>query len=119
MVLALRSDIINEESAVNDVLVKALEQDGIGFHFHSQVEKVAHVDGVFKLTLSTGKILEGEALLIATGRKPNTKALNAEATGVELDDRGYIKIDEHFHTTCNGVYAIGDASGQPAFTHVS
>jgi pyruvate/2-oxoglutarate dehydrogenase complex dihydrolipoamide dehydrogenase (E3) component len=109
----------HEESAVSDIVVKALEQDGIEFHFHTKVEKVAHKDGVFKLMLSTGKTLEGEALLIVTGRKPNTKALNTDATGVELDERDYIKIDEHFHTTCNGVYAIGDASGQPAFTHVS
>lgn len=58
-------------------------------------------------------------MLVATGRKPNTKALNAAATGIELDDRGYIKIDDHFHTTCDGVYAIGDVSRQPAFTHVS
>ncbi len=41
------------------------------------------------------------------------------ATGVKLDDRGYIKIDDHFPTTCDGVYAIGDAAKQPAFTHVS
>jgi dihydrolipoamide dehydrogenase len=108
-----------EESEVSEILVKALEQDGIEFHFHTKVEKVAHADGVFTLMLSTGKTLEGEALLVATGRKPNTQALNAEATGVELDDRGYIKIDEHFHTTRDGIYAIGDASGQPAFTHVS
>jgi pyruvate/2-oxoglutarate dehydrogenase complex dihydrolipoamide dehydrogenase (E3) component len=108
-----------EEFEVSEVLVKAFERDGIKFHFHTKVEKVAYQNNVFTLMLSTGKTLEGEALLIVTGRKPNTKALNAEATGVELDDRGYIKIDEHFHTTCDGVYAIGDASGQPAFTHVS
>jgi pyruvate/2-oxoglutarate dehydrogenase complex dihydrolipoamide dehydrogenase (E3) component len=108
-----------EKSEVSEILVKALEQDGIEFHFHTKVEKVAHADGVFTLMLSTGETLEGEALLVATGRKPNTQALNTSATGVELDDRGYIKIDEHFHTTCDGVYAIGDASGQPAFTHVS
>jgi pyruvate/2-oxoglutarate dehydrogenase complex dihydrolipoamide dehydrogenase (E3) component len=108
-----------EESEVSEILVKALDQDGIKFHFHTKVEKVTHADDVFTLMLSTGKTIEGEALLMVTGRKPNTKELNAEATGVELDDRDYIKIDEHFHTTCDGIYAIGDASGQPAFTHVS
>jgi len=81
-----------------------------------KVEQVAYTDGVFTLTLDRGRY---RALLVATGRKPNTKALNAGATQVELDDRGYIKIDAHFHTTCDGVYAIGDAAGQPAFTHVS
>lgn len=108
-----------EASTVSDVLVHALEADGIGVHFHSSVEQVNHTAGVFTVHLSTAKTLQGEALLIVTGRKPNTKALNVEATGVTLDDHGYIKVDDQFHTTCEGVYAIGDASGQPAFTHVS
>lgn len=71
------------------------------------------------MKLDSDKALQGEALLVVTGRQPNTKALNTAATGVELDSQGYIKVDEHFHTTCQGVYAIGDASRQPAFTHVS
>jgi pyruvate/2-oxoglutarate dehydrogenase complex dihydrolipoamide dehydrogenase (E3) component len=108
-----------EESEVSEVLVKALEQDGIQVHFHAEVNNVAYENGEFTLSLSTGETLKGEALLVAVGRKPNTKALNTVATGVELDERGYIKIDDHFHTTCNGVYAIGDAAKQPAFTHVS
>ncbi len=109
----------HEESEVSEVLTKAFEQDGIQLHFHVEVEKVAYVDKVFTLTLNTGVELHGEALLVAIGRKPNTKALNTVATGVELDERGYIKIDDHFHTTCDGVYAIGDVAKQPAFTHVS
>jgi pyruvate/2-oxoglutarate dehydrogenase complex dihydrolipoamide dehydrogenase (E3) component len=119
--LIIRGDRVldREASEVSDVLVKALEEDGIGFHFQSKVEQVNHTGGVFVVNLSTGKTLEGEALLIVTGRKPNTKALNVDATGVTLDEHGYIKVDEQFHTTCAGVYAIGDASGQPAFTHVS
>lgn len=108
-----------EESEVSDTLVQAFEQDGIKLHFNAEVKQVAYTDGVFTATLNHGEELEAEALLVATGRKPNTKALNAAATGIELDDRGYIKIDDHFHTTCDGVYAIGDVSRQPAFTHVS
>lgn len=108
-----------EESEVSETLVQAFERDGIHLHFNTEVKQVAYTDGVFTLTLDRGLELQAEALLVATGRQPNTQALNAAATGVKLDDRGYIKIDDHFHTTCDGVYAIGDASGQPAFTHVS
>ena len=108
----------HEESEVSATLAQAFEQDGIGLHFNTKVEQVAYTDGVFTLILDRGEV-QGEALLVATGRNPNTQALNVGATGVELDDRGYIKIDDHFHTTCDGVYAIGDAAGQPAFTHVS
>jgi len=108
-----------EESEVSEVLVTALEQDGVQLHFKVTVENVEYANDLFTLTLSNGDLLEAEALLVATGRKPNTQALNTAATGVELDDRGYVKIDDHFHTACEGVYAIGDAANQPAFTHVS
>jgi pyruvate/2-oxoglutarate dehydrogenase complex dihydrolipoamide dehydrogenase (E3) component len=83
------------------------------------VNQAAYENGVFELTLSNGEHLQAEALLVAIGRKPNTAALNAAASGIELDDRGYVEIDDQFHTTCAGVYAIGDAAKQPAFTHVS
>ncbi len=109
----------NEESEVSEVLVKALEQDGIKFHFNTQAQNITYKDNKFTVSLSTGETLQAEALLVATGRKPNTNALNTPATGVELDERGYIKVDDHFHTTCNGIYAIGDVAKQPAFTHIS
>jgi pyruvate/2-oxoglutarate dehydrogenase complex dihydrolipoamide dehydrogenase (E3) component len=119
--IIVRGDRIlsHEEPEVSEVLVKAFEQDEIGLHCNVDVEQVDYADGVFTLTLSNGEVLQGEALLVAIGRKPNTQALNTAATGIELNNLGYIKIDEHFHTTCDGVYAIGDVSGQPAFTHVS
>jgi len=109
----------HEESEVSEVLAKAFEQDGIEIHFNVEVEKVAYADGVFTLTLSHGEELHGEALLVTIGRKPNTQTLNVAATGVELDERGYVKIDDQFHTACDGVYAIGDVAKQPGFTHVS
>jgi len=108
-----------EESDVSDTLAAALQRDEVQLHFQVDVEQVTHENNVFTLTLSNGEQLQGEALLIATGRKPNTSALNAVAGGVELDEKGFIKIDDQFHTPCPGVYAIGDAAGQPAFTHVS
>ncbi len=108
-----------EESEVSETLAEAMQQDGIQLHFNANLEKVAHTNGTFTLTLSDGQTLEGEALLVAIGRNPNTRALNTVATGVELDQQGYVKIDDQFQTTCSGVYAIGDVAKQPAFTHVS
>jgi len=61
---------------VSETLAEAFKQDAIQLHFNANVEKVAHANGVFRLTLSNGQELQGEALLIATGRKPNTSALN-------------------------------------------
>jgi pyruvate/2-oxoglutarate dehydrogenase complex dihydrolipoamide dehydrogenase (E3) component len=119
--LIVRDDrlLAHEEADVSSVMAAAFDRDRVGLHLNTKVERVAHTDGVFTLTLDNGKPIAGEALLIAIGRKPNTSALNCAATGVELDDRGFVKIDDRFGTTCAGVYAIGDAANQPAFTHVS
>ncbi|HEY9623185.1 MAG TPA: FAD-dependent oxidoreductase [Crinalium sp.] len=119
--LIVRGDRVldHEEADVSEVLATAFEQDGIQLHFGVSTKQVAYENGVFQLTLSTGEQLEAEALLVATGRKPNTKTLNAAASGIELDDKGFVKIDDQFHTSCSGVYAIADVAKQPAFTHVS
>ncbi len=119
--LIVRSDrlLAQEESDVSAVLLDAFKQDGIGLHLNTMVKEVAYTNGVFTLTLDNGEVIDGEALLIATGRKPNTGALNSAVTGVELDAQGFIKIDDQFQTTCPGIYAIGDVAKQPAFTHVS
>ncbi|MEH2119262.1 dihydrolipoyl dehydrogenase family protein [Nostoc sp.] len=119
--LIVRGDRVldREETDVSKVLAEALKQDGIELHFGVNVNQVAHENDVFRLTLSSGEQLQAEALLVVIGRKPNTGALNAAKSGIELDDQGFIKINDQFHTTCSGVYAIGDAAKQPAFTHVS
>lgn len=119
--IIVRGDRIldREEPEVSETLAEAFKQDGIQLFFNVNVEKVVYANGVFTLTLSNGQELQGEALLIATGRQPNTSTLNAAAAGVELDQQGYVKIDDRFQTTRSGVYAIGDVAKQPAFTHVS
>ncbi len=63
--------------------------------------------------------LVGSHLLLATGRLPNTPDLNLEKSGVKVDDRGFIKVNNKLETTSEGVYAIGDVKGGPAFTHIS
>jgi dihydrolipoamide dehydrogenase len=108
-----------EEFEFSETLAEAFQQEGIQLHFNVNAEQVTHANGVFTLTLSNGQDLQSEALLVATGRRPNTGALNPAASSVELDQQGYVKIDDHFQTTSSGVYAIGDVAKQPAFTHVS
>ena len=119
--IIVRGDRIldHEEPDVSETLAEAFKRDGIQIHFNVNTEKVIYANDVFTLKLDNGEELQGEALLVATGRKPNTSALNAAATGVELDEKGYVKINDQFQTTCEGVYAIADVAEQPAFTHVS
>ena len=65
------------------------------------------------------RIIEGSDLLVAAGRTPNTQSIGAELAGVELDSRGYIKVNERLETTAPGVWAMGDCAGSPQFTHVA
>jgi pyruvate/2-oxoglutarate dehydrogenase complex dihydrolipoamide dehydrogenase (E3) component len=58
-------------------------------------------------------------ILVAVGRTPNTAGIGLELTGVELDARGYIKVNDRLETTAAGVWAIGECAGSPQFTHVS
>jgi len=63
--------------------------------------------------------LTGSHLLVATGRVPNTDCLNLTAAGVETDARGFIRVSSRLETNVPGVYALGDVSGGPPFTHIS
>jgi pyruvate/2-oxoglutarate dehydrogenase complex dihydrolipoamide dehydrogenase (E3) component len=67
----------------------------------------------------TERTLAGTHLLVATGRRPNTENLGLESAGIELTDRGFIKVNERLQTTAPGVWAIGEVAGSPQFTHVS
>jgi len=65
------------------------------------------------------RTVEGSDLLIATGRKPNTDGIGLEATGVEVDAHGYIRVNERLQTTSDNIWAMGDCAGSPQFTHVA
>lgn len=60
-----------------------------------------------------------QRILVAVGRRSNADLLKVENTGVELDRRGFIKVDEYLETTKENIYAVGDANGQQMFTHVA
>jgi pyruvate/2-oxoglutarate dehydrogenase complex dihydrolipoamide dehydrogenase (E3) component len=63
--------------------------------------------------------VSGSHLLVATGRRPNTDDLGLDRTGIVLDGRGYIKVDDELRTNVAGVWALGDCNGRGAFTHTS
>jgi pyruvate/2-oxoglutarate dehydrogenase complex dihydrolipoamide dehydrogenase (E3) component len=65
------------------------------------------------------RVIEGSDLLVATGRSANTDSIGLDATGVQLDAHGYIKVNERLLTTAENVWAMGDCAGSPQFTHVS
>ena len=69
--------------------------------------------------LEGGRDIEGSHLLVAAGRRPNTDDLGCDAAGLELDERGFVVTNDHYETRVPGVFAVGDASGAPQFTHVA
>jgi pyruvate/2-oxoglutarate dehydrogenase complex dihydrolipoamide dehydrogenase (E3) component len=65
------------------------------------------------------KTIEASDILVATGRAPNTAGIGLEFAGVELDQRGYVKVNGRLETTAQDVWAIGECAGSPQFTHIS
>lgn len=63
--------------------------------------------------------IDGSDLLVAAGRTPNTRGIGLESAGVELDLRGYVKVNDRLETTASGVWAMGECAGSPQFTHVA
>ena len=70
-------------------------------------------------TSSGEQTIEGSDILVAAGRTPNTAGIGLDVAGVELDGRGYIKVNERLETGAPDVWAIGECAGSPQFTHVS
>ena len=65
------------------------------------------------------RTIEGSDILVATGRKANTEGIGLELTGVQLDQHGYIKVNDRLETTSANIWAMGDCAGSPMFTHVA
>jgi len=111
--------LARESEELGETLREALEGDGMSFHFGESIRSAVRRGGDVVVHLESGGKLRGDILFLAAGRTPNTEALDTGKAGIELDDRGHVEIDERFATSAEGVWAIGDCAGQPAFTHVS
>lgn len=98
-------------------LRKLMEKRGIDFHMGASVKSIDGQQVVFE---QKGKelMVEADAILVATGRKPNVAADFANA-GFDYDERKGIAVDEHFETTVKGIYAIGDVNGRQMLAHAA
>jgi pyruvate/2-oxoglutarate dehydrogenase complex dihydrolipoamide dehydrogenase (E3) component len=109
-----------EDPAVSQALDAVFRAEGIELVLGKRVERVALVGEQIELTLGAGgaKLL-GSHLLVATGRSPNTGDLGADAGQVGLSESGHVIVDERYETSQPGVFAVGDCTPGPQFTHVS
>lgn len=89
--------------------------------FKTEAETFSYSDNKFTIKLKgeAGKKIIADQLLVAVGRKPNTDILNVEATGVNMDEKGYIKVNEYLETNVEGIWAFGDIIGTLPFRHTA
>ena len=109
-----------EDEDVAAEVASGLEALGVTVLAGARASKVAAgPDGGVVVTTADGREASGSHLLVALGRTPVTAGLGLEAAGVELTERGFVRVDEHLRTTAENVYAAGDVAGTPQFTHAS
>lgn len=114
--------LTREDPDIAEEVAKILQQDGVEIVLNAKTTRVGQAGGEIRLEVQqqgASTILAGSHLLVATGRVPNSDTLNLDAAGIRTDGRGFIKVDDRLETTANGIYALGDIKGGPAFTHIS
>ncbi|MGI4828991.1 MAG: FAD-dependent oxidoreductase, partial [Janthinobacterium lividum] len=111
-----------EDEDIAEEIANLLRQDGIQILLESKATSAAPDGNEIELTVErngSSQVIKGSDLLIATGRKPNTTALNLHAAEIQTDEHGFIPVNERLETSVPGVYAVGDVKGGPAFTHIA
>jgi dihydrolipoamide dehydrogenase len=96
----------------------ALEGLGVTFHLGDAVESVERTGDRMRSTLRSGVVIESEVVMSAVGRVPNSAGFGFEEAGIAFDRRA-VRVDEHFRTSVEGVYAIGDLIGGMMLAHVA
>lgn len=111
-----------EDRDVADEIYNELTEKGIRTIMNASVTNVTDTDnGVTVQFTEAGKAksVESAAVLIATGRKPNTSELDLKAAAIKTDNHGFISVNDQLQTSASNVWAIGDVNGGPQFTYVS
>ena len=111
-----------EDEEIAGAVRESLESRGIRVMTGVKVKALEQAEGKALVAVDNGKEvqkLEAEAVLVATGRRPNTAGLNLEAAGVEIGPRGGIVTDDSLTTTAPHIYAMGDVRGGLQFTYIS
>ena len=112
-----------EDPDTSEAILDLMRDEGIDVRLGSEVTKIEGVSGE---SIRVGvkddggeSAIEASDLLVAAGRTPNTGGLGLEQAGVDVDARGYIKVNEQLETTAGNIWAVGDCNGGPQFTHAA
>ncbi len=122
--LIQRSDQLmpREDADVANAVREFIEEEGVKVYTEANTKSVSQKDGLVEITIEhNGEIvnLNGDQLLVAAGRTPNSDTLNLESTNIKSNNRGYIEVDDYCETAEKGVYALGDVNGHGGFTHTA
>lgn len=114
--------IARDDADVSEAVKEIMEKEEINIRLNAEC-MAAEKDGDrvrVKLDCAKGdKAVTGSHLLLAVGRIPNTDDLGLDKAGIDMDERGYIRVDDQLRTNVPGVWALGDCNGKGAFTHTS
>jgi glutathione reductase (NADPH) len=108
------------DETVRDRLLQISMMKGINFRFNAKMEKIEkNGDGTLCVRFADGDPVAADLVLFATGRRPHTEGLGLETAGVELDEKGAIKVDEYSRSSCESIYAVGDVTDRLQLTPVA
>jgi len=111
-----------EDEDVADCIQEILEEEGVSVYCGANTIEVSQNGDKKEVVIEVNgesKSLIGDEVLVAAGRLPNSDTLTLENTGINTNDRGYIKVDKYCETDVSGVYAVGDVNGHGGFTHTA
>jgi len=111
----------NDDPELTALLLGVLQEEGVSYRFGARAAGVARANGGLQVMLDVdGEVdaLSTDALLLATGRKPNVETLNLEAAGVEYTPKG-LTVDDRCRTNVSHIFGVGDVTGRYQFTHMS
>jgi len=119
MIELLPRILSTEDEDVSKVIYNVFRKKGIEIFTDTIVEKVEKSGDDFICTASGGNKITADKVLISVGRRPNSSGIGIEKAGVEVDQKGYIKVDSHLKTNIDGIYAVGDIIGGLQLAHVA
>ncbi len=117
-VIARSTLLSKEDPEIGKSLTKIFKDEGIQVMLNTSPVAIEHDGKSFSLITNNG-VVKGDQLLVATGRTPNTAALDLDKAGVKTEKYGGIIVDDHMRTNVDNIYAAGDCTNQPQFVYVA
>lgn len=111
--------LVNEDTAAARLVTEAITREGVTVLVGNPVTAVERSADSAEVVLADGRRVPAEVVLVALGRRPDTRDLGLAAAGITTDERGYVVVDAQLRTTSAWIWAAGDVTGHPAFTHVA